>query len=120
MLLDVQNRRPFEVEVIVGEVVRMAHERGVEIPVSDHLDWLMTILIQTLPAHRAHVFDVAGDSKPAAGWQKVIGWNDKVSKFQMSMLRESIFMSKDATMDGCACCIRMFVGSEPVHKKVYQ
>lgn len=34
MLLDVQNGRPFEVEVIVGEVVRMAQARKIEIPVS--------------------------------------------------------------------------------------
>lgn len=34
MLLDVQNRRPLEVEAIVGEVVRMAQARRVEIPVS--------------------------------------------------------------------------------------
>lgn len=34
MLLDVQMGRPIEVEVIVGEVVRMARERGVDIPVS--------------------------------------------------------------------------------------
>ena len=40
----------------------------------------MTTLIQILPARRAHVFDVTGDSKPAAGWQKVI---DKVSKFHI-------------------------------------
>lgn len=34
MLLDVQKQRPFEVEAIVGEVVRMAQARKVEIPVS--------------------------------------------------------------------------------------
>jgi len=33
MLLDVQNGKPFEVEAIVGEVVRMARERKVDIPV---------------------------------------------------------------------------------------
>ncbi|EIN10485.1 6-phosphogluconate dehydrogenase C-terminal domain-like protein [Punctularia strigosozonata HHB-11173 SS5] len=32
MLLDVQNSRPIEVECIVGEVVRMAHAKGVPIP----------------------------------------------------------------------------------------
>ena len=33
MLLDVENGRPFEVEAIVGEVVRMAKDRDVSIPV---------------------------------------------------------------------------------------
>ncbi|KAA1474388.1 6-phosphogluconate dehydrogenase C-terminal domain-like protein [Dentipellis sp. KUC8613] len=32
MLLDVEKGRPIEVEVILGEVVRMARERGVDIP----------------------------------------------------------------------------------------
>jgi ketopantoate reductase len=73
MLLDVRNRRPIEVEVVVGEVVRMAHARGVGIPVSDHLGWQMTTITQKLsllcryPAHRAIVFDVVGHSKPDAG-----------------------------------------------------
>lgn len=34
MLLDVQSGRPIEVEVIVGEVVRMARARGASVPVS--------------------------------------------------------------------------------------
>jgi 2-dehydropantoate 2-reductase len=34
MLLDAQNGLPIEVEVIVGEVVRMAKEMGVDMPVS--------------------------------------------------------------------------------------
>ena len=34
MLLDAQKGQPIEVEVIVGEVVRMAKSVGVEIPVS--------------------------------------------------------------------------------------
>lgn len=34
MLLDVMKERPIEVEVILGEVVRMARERGVPVPVS--------------------------------------------------------------------------------------
>lgn len=33
MLLDAEKGQPIEVEVILGEVVRMARERGVEIPV---------------------------------------------------------------------------------------
>lgn len=33
MLLDAQKGLPIEVEVIVGEVVRMARERGVSVPV---------------------------------------------------------------------------------------
>jgi len=34
MLLDAQKGRPIEVEVILGEVVRMAKEKGVPVPVS--------------------------------------------------------------------------------------
>jgi hypothetical protein len=34
MLLDVERGQPIEVEVILGEVVRMAKERDVDIPVS--------------------------------------------------------------------------------------
>jgi 2-dehydropantoate 2-reductase len=34
MLLDIENGKPIEVEVIVGEVVRMARERNIPIPVS--------------------------------------------------------------------------------------
>lgn len=34
MLLDSERGQPIEVEVIVGEVVRMAKERNVDIPVS--------------------------------------------------------------------------------------
>ena len=34
MLLDAENGRPIEVEVIVGEVIRMAKAKGVSIPVS--------------------------------------------------------------------------------------
>lgn len=34
MLLDARRGRPFEVEVILGEVVRMARSVGVDIPVS--------------------------------------------------------------------------------------
>lgn len=34
MLLDAQKGRPIEVEVIVGSVVRLAKEKGVQIPVS--------------------------------------------------------------------------------------
>lgn len=33
MLLDVRKGQPIEVEVILGEVVRMAKERGVSVPV---------------------------------------------------------------------------------------
>jgi 2-dehydropantoate 2-reductase len=34
MLLDAQKNRPIEVEIILGEVVRMAREKGVPVPVS--------------------------------------------------------------------------------------
>ena len=34
MMLDAQRGKPFEVEVIIGEVVRMARSVGVDIPVS--------------------------------------------------------------------------------------
>jgi 2-dehydropantoate 2-reductase len=33
MLLDAEKGQPIEVEVIFGEVVRMARERGVDVPV---------------------------------------------------------------------------------------
>jgi len=33
MLLDAENGQPIEVEVILGEVVRMAKEQNVDIPV---------------------------------------------------------------------------------------
>lgn len=36
MLLDAQKGQPIEVEVILGEVVRMAKERQAEMPVSIH------------------------------------------------------------------------------------
>ena len=36
MLLDAQKGLPIEVEVIVGEVVRMARERGISVPVRVH------------------------------------------------------------------------------------
>ena len=38
MMLDVQKGQPIEVEVIIGEVVRMAKSVGVEIPVSNKPD----------------------------------------------------------------------------------
>jgi ketopantoate reductase len=34
MLLDVERGQPIEVEVIFGSVVRMAKERGIDMPVS--------------------------------------------------------------------------------------
>ena len=34
MMLDMEQKRPIEVEVILGEAVRMAKARGVEMPVS--------------------------------------------------------------------------------------
>lgn len=37
MLLDAENGNPMEVEVIFGEVVRMAKVRGVEVPVGARL-----------------------------------------------------------------------------------
>ena len=40
MMLDVQRGKPFEVEVIIGEVVRMARSVGVDIPVSTSLNCL--------------------------------------------------------------------------------
>jgi 2-dehydropantoate 2-reductase len=40
MLLDAQNGLPIEVEVILGEVVRMAKETGVDVPVSSSLSLL--------------------------------------------------------------------------------
>jgi 2-dehydropantoate 2-reductase len=36
MMLDLERGQPLEVEVILGEVVRMAQEVGVSVPVSDH------------------------------------------------------------------------------------
>jgi len=36
MLLDAECGHPIEVEVIFGEVVRMAKQRNVDIPVSEH------------------------------------------------------------------------------------
>lgn len=33
MLLDAQKNQPIEVEVIVGEIIRMAKEKGVDVPV---------------------------------------------------------------------------------------
>jgi 2-dehydropantoate 2-reductase len=38
MMLDAQKCKPFEVEVIIGEVVRMAKSVGVDIPVSTSTD----------------------------------------------------------------------------------
>lgn len=32
MLLDIENGRPFEVEVVIGSVVRLAREHGIELP----------------------------------------------------------------------------------------
>ena len=37
MMLDMERGQPIEVEVILGEVVRMAQEAGVEVPVCIHL-----------------------------------------------------------------------------------
>jgi len=44
MLLDVQNGLPIEVEVIVGEVVRMAKEMGVDMPRIETLYALLAII----------------------------------------------------------------------------
>lgn len=40
MMLDAQKGQPIEVEVVIGEVVRMAKSVGVEIPVSNSLFYL--------------------------------------------------------------------------------
>ncbi|KAJ4489961.1 hypothetical protein J3R30DRAFT_3678482 [Lentinula aciculospora] len=48
MLLDARNGQPIEVEVILGEVVRMAKERGVSIPASlVHFVNIMEALLRT-------------------------------------------------------------------------
>ncbi|KAG1721235.1 ketopantoate reductase PanE/ApbA-domain-containing protein [Suillus paluster] len=53
MLLDAQNGLPIEVEVIVGEVVRMAKEMGVDVPRIDTLYALLAVVQnQTLGGFR--------------------------------------------------------------------
>lgn len=66
MLLDVQNGKPFEVEAIVGEVVRMAREREVDVPVRSIWFCLSVegTLIYSLAADRDVVFASSGHSEP--------------------------------------------------------
>jgi len=44
MLLDAQRGRPIEVEVILGEVVRMAKEKGVSVPRIEMLYALLVVI----------------------------------------------------------------------------
>lgn len=65
MLLDVQNGKPFEVEAIVGEVVRMARERKVDIPVRvSFVHFVEVGLIYSPAADRDVVFASVGHSEP--------------------------------------------------------
>lgn len=41
MLLDVENGRPFEVEVVIGSVVRLAREHKIEVPL---VEFVYTLL----------------------------------------------------------------------------
>jgi ketopantoate reductase len=45
MLLDAEKGQPIEVEVIFGEVVRMARERRIDVPVSHFSDSIRILLI---------------------------------------------------------------------------
>lgn len=63
MLLDAERGQPIEVEVILGEVVRMAKERQVDMPVSSHrrscatlIDLVFFFLDFDRPARRDSVF----------------------------------------------------------------
>ncbi|TFK53109.1 6-phosphogluconate dehydrogenase C-terminal domain-like protein [Heliocybe sulcata] len=44
MLLDIENGRPIEVEAIVGEVVRMAHQKGLDVPRIETLYALLLVV----------------------------------------------------------------------------
>ncbi|KZT22266.1 6-phosphogluconate dehydrogenase C-terminal domain-like protein [Neolentinus lepideus HHB14362 ss-1] len=44
MLLDIENGRPIEVEAIVGEVVRMAHQKGIDVPRIETLYALLLVV----------------------------------------------------------------------------
>ena len=65
MLLDAQKGLPIEVEVIVGEVVRMARERGISVPVRVHGNVTLRVYRLTcFPARRASVRPPAGEAEP--------------------------------------------------------
>lgn len=52
MLLDVENGRPFEVEVVVGSVVRLAHEHGFDAPRTEFMYTLLKGLQQSILEER--------------------------------------------------------------------
>jgi 2-dehydropantoate 2-reductase len=53
MLLDVERGQPIEVEVIFGEIVRMARERKVDVPVSHFWIALLVGLVMTSDLKKA-------------------------------------------------------------------
>ncbi|KAL1410591.1 hypothetical protein Q8F55_004608 [Vanrija albida] len=66
LLLDVENNRPFEVEVIFGSMVRLAREHGIETPLIDFVYTLLSGLQASIVKSRtAAASDApAVDSKP--------------------------------------------------------
>ncbi|GMK58566.1 hypothetical protein CspeluHIS016_0600080 [Cutaneotrichosporon spelunceum] len=57
MLLDVENGRPFEVEVVVGSVVRLAHEHGFDAPRTEFMYTLLKGLQQSILEERERNLD---------------------------------------------------------------
>lgn len=47
MLVDMENGRPMEIEHIIGELVRMAHECGVSVPVGGHVVGTSRVVIDS-------------------------------------------------------------------------
>ena len=47
MLVDMENGRPMEIEHIIGELVRMAHECGVSVPVGGHVVGTSCVVIDS-------------------------------------------------------------------------
>lgn len=97
MLLDYRNASPIEVEVIFGEVVRMARERNVPLPVSFNWRTLWSIRwIDALLAHRDIVCAVDRGTEP--------------DPWRIQDANESITVT--CSLDG-RCCVRMGI-VEPV------
>lgn len=52
LLLDVENNRPFEVEVIFGSMVRLARQHGIETPLIDFVYTLLSGLQSSIVRSR--------------------------------------------------------------------
>lgn len=69
MLLDLEHGRPLELEVVMGEVVRLGRKMGVPMPVSIYnIHVTRIVLISCTPESRDHIFNAFDRTRPVASY----------------------------------------------------